>query len=286
MPGDSRNEEHSDDEGKSEHDIQIAGILEAIYREYGYDFRQYSGAHIRRRIMNRMTMSGLKDISQMKAMVIKDQIFASKLLQDLSITVTEMFRDPGFYQSLRENIIPILKTHPFIKIWNAGCATGEEVYSLAILLQEEGIYDRATIYATDINQQALNKAKEAIYPGRLMKDYTANYRLSGGRESFAGYYTAAYDNAIINPSLKKNIVWANHNLVTDGVFAEVQMIFCRNVLIYFDKDLQNKVHQLFYNSLTNGGILCLGAKEGLRHTDFNDRYSYLDRKQKIYKKKY
>ena len=236
--------------------------------------------------MNRMAMSGLEDISQMQYKVLKDETFASKLLHDLSITVTEMFRDPGFYKSLRENVIPILKTYPFVKIWHAGCSTGEEAYSMSIIMQEEGLQDRTTIYATDFNQKALNQAKEGIFSNKMMKDYTSNYQLSGGKEFFSRYYTSDYNNVIMNQSLKKNIVWANHNLVTDSVFAEVHMILCRNVLIYFDKYLQNKVQKLFYNSLINGGILCLGAKESIRFTDFHEKYIELDEKQKILKRRY
>jgi len=267
-------------------ELEIPLLLETVYKKYGYDFRQYSEAHIRRRIMNRMAMAGLVDVSKMQSKLLNDETFASILLQDLSITVTEMFRDPGFYKSLRENVIPILKTYPFIKIWHAGCATGEEAYSMAILMQEEGLYERTTIYATDFNQQALNKAKEGIFSNQTIKEYTTNYQLSGGKESFSSYYTSNYDSVIMNQSLKKNIVWANHNLVTDSVFAEVHLILCRNVLIYFDKNLQNKVQRLFYNSLINGGILCLGSKESLRFTDLYDEYSDVDNKQRIFKKKY
>jgi len=272
------------DEDTSE--LEISLLLEAVYRKYGYDFRQYSKAHIRRRIMNRKTLSGLEDVSQIQSKVLKDETFAYELLQDLSITVTEMFRDQDFYRSIREKVIPILKTYPFIKIWHAGCATGEEAYSMAIILQEEGLYDRTTIYATDFNQRVLNLAKEGIFSNKMMAEYTSNYQLSGGQESFSNYYTSSYDNVIMNQSLKKNIVWANHNLVTDSVFAEMHLILCRNVLIYFDKNLQNKVQELFYDSLINGGILCLGSKEGLRFTDYSEKYSELDKKQRIFKKRY
>lgn len=265
---------------------EISLLLEAVYQKYGYDFKQYSVAHIKRRIMNRLVMSGCSDVSQMQSKVLNDESFASLLLQDLSITVTEMFRDKGFYKSLRENVIPILKTYPFIKIWHAGCASGEEAYSMAIIMQEEGLYDRTTIYATDFNQHVLNEAKEGVFSNELIKEYTTNYQLSGGKESFSNYYTSNYDNVIMNQSLKKNIVWANHNLVTDSVFSEVHMILCRNVLIYFDKNLQNKVQQLFYNSLINGGILCLGSKESLRFTDLQEAYTEIDTKQRIFKKKY
>jgi len=266
-------------------ELEISLLLDAIYQKYGYDFRQYSKAHINRRIRNRMALSGLEDVSQIQSKVLKDETFAYELLQDLSITVTEMFRDKDFYKSLRENVIPILKTYPFIKIWHAGCATGEEAYSMAIILQEEGLYDRTTIYATDFNQHALNKAKEGIFSNKLMKEYTANYQLSGGKESFSSYYTSNYGSIIMNQSLKRNIVWANHNLVTDSVFAEAHLILCRNVLIYFDNTLQNKVQKLFYESLINGGILCLGSKEGLRFTDFFEKYIELDKNQRIFKKR-
>ena len=267
-------------------ELEISLLLGAIYQKYGYDFRQYSKAHINRRIRNRMALSGLEDISQIQSKVLKDQSFAHELLQDLSITVTEMFRDQYFYKSLRENVIPILKTYPFIKIWHAGCATGEEAYSMAIIMQEEGLYERTTIYATDFNQHALNRAKEGIFSNALMKEYTINYQLSGGKEPFSSYYTSNYDNIIMNQSLKKNIVWANHNLVTDNVFAEVHLILCRNVLIYFENSLQNKVQKLFYDSLIYGGILCLGSKESLQFTDFYEKYMELDKKQRIFKKKY
>lgn len=265
---------------------EILSLLEVVYQKYGYDFRQYSTAHIKRRIMNRMAISGIKDISQMQSKVFNDTIFASELLQDLSITVTEMFRDPDFYKSLRENIVPILKTYPFIKIWHAGCATGEEAYSMAIILQEEGLYERTTIYATDFNQRALNQAKEGIFSNNIIKGYTANYQLSGGKESFSNYYTSNHGHVTMSPFLKKNIVWANHNLVTDSIFSEVHLILCRNVLIYFNADLQNKVQNIFYNSLSNGGILCLGSKESLQFTDLYHKYTELDQKQRIFKKKY
>lgn len=267
-------------------DIEITLLLEGVFLKYGYDFRQYSEAHIKRRIMNRMSMSGIDQISQLQTHVLNDEAFAFIFLHDLSITVTEMFRDPGFYKSLRKNIIPILKTYPYIKIWHAGCSTGEEAYSMAIILQEEGLYDRATIYATDFNQIALNQAKEGIFSNKMIREYTINYQLSGGKKTFSDYYISDYDNVIMNHSLRKNIVWANHNLVTDSVFAEVNVVLCRNVLIYFDQDLQNKVQALFYTSLLNGGILCLGSKEGLRFSNFNDKYIELDNKQRIYKKKY
>ncbi|RHX93251.1 chemotaxis protein CheR [Leptospira yasudae] len=271
---------------KNTQDIEIELLLEAVFQKYGYDFRQYSEAHIRRRILNRLALSGLKSVSELQFHALRDEIFAAKLLQDLSITVTEMFRDPDFYVCLREKVIPILKTYPFVKIWHAGCSTGEEVYSMAIVLSEEGLYERSILYATDFNEHALRTARDGIFRNESIKEYTANYGLSGGRSFFSDYYTSDHEMVIMNRMLKRNIVWANHNLVTDGVFAEVNLILCRNVLIYFKRELQNKVHRIFRESLVNGGILCLGSKEGISLGDARDQYDALDSKQKIYKKKY
>jgi chemotaxis protein methyltransferase CheR len=231
-------------------------------------------------------LSGISSIPGIQEKIVQDRAFAWLLFQDLSITVTEMFRDPDFYTAVREKIVPLLRTYPFIKLWHAGCSTGEEAYSMAILLKEEGIYDRTTIYATDFNQLALDRAREGIFSAEMIRSYTANYQRAGGKNAFSDYYTANYDGVIMNSALKKNIVWANHNLVTDSVFSEVHLVLCRNVLIYFNKDLQNKVHQLFYESLINGGILCLGAKESLRFSDYADSYRELDKKQRIFKKNY
>lgn len=267
-------------------ETEIYLLLEAFHKKYGYDFRQYSEAHIKRRIMNRLALSGMKSVIEMIERVLYDRAFAALFLQDLSITVTEMFRDADFYKAVREKVMPILKTYSFIKVWHAGCATGQEAYSMAIILREEGLYERTTIYATDFNQQALDQAKEGIFTNEQIKEYTVNYQRSGGKEAFSDYYTSSYDMAIMDPSLKKNIVWANHNLVTDSVFAEVHMVVCRNVLIYFNSELQNKVQKLFLNSLVNGGILCLGTKESLRFSELADEYIELDKHQKILKKKY
>lgn len=268
----------------SETEIQL--FLEAIFQKYGYDFRRYSDAHIRRRIVNHLATSGFGTVAEMQDKVLSNEGIAGRFLQDLSITVTEMFRDPAFYRAVREKIIPVLKTYSFIKIWHAGCATGEEAYSMAILLKEEGLYERCTIYATDFNQHALNQAKEGIFSNDMIKIYTTNYQRSGGQKAFSDYYTSRYDRVIMDQSLKKNIVWGNHNLVTDYVFAEMNMILCRNVLIYFNSDLQNHVQSLFFNSLINGGILCLGTKESLKFGDFGEKYVELDKEQKIFKKKY
>ncbi len=264
--------------------IEIKLLLEAVFLKYGYDFRNYGQAHVKRRIIHRKTISGFQRISDMTQKLLYDQDFFNLLLLDLSINVTEMFRDPSFYKSLREKVIPNLKTYPFLKIWHAGCSTGEEVYSMAILLKEEGLQDKVQLYATDFNQVVLKKAKEGIYPIDLIKDYTNNYQKSGGKNSFADYYNAKYDSVMIDPALKQNIVFADHNLVLDGVFGEMHMVVCRNVLIYFNRTLQDRVIKLFLDSLVRGGYLCLGSKETLRFTRHFDGFSEVDKNEKIYKK--
>ncbi len=265
--------------------IEIDLILEALYKKYGYDFRNYSKAHVKRRLLNRLGTSNLKSISEMQHKVLHEPDFFEILLRDLSINVTEMFRDPGFYLALRNEVIPILKTYPFFKVWHAGCSTGEEVYSFAVVLKEEGLYDRAQIYATDFNHDVLDIAKKGIYPIDRIKEYTANYQAAGGKQSFSDYYMANYDSVIYDQSLKKNLVFAEHNLVTDNVFAEVNLIICRNVLIYFNKELQNRVVSLFNDSLVNGGFMGLGSKETLQFTDQANNYDIINKDEKVYKKK-
>jgi len=267
-------------------DIEIRLLVQAIYEKYGYDFRNYSQAHIKRRILNRFQLSGMSSVSQMIHESLVNHKFVDQLLMDLSINVTEMFRDPAFYKSIREHVIPLLKTYPFIKIWHAGCSSGEEVYSMAILLKEEGLYNRTQIYATDFNPVIIKQAKEGIYPINRMKDFTLNYQRSGGKASFSDYYTANYESAKLLDSFKKNIVFATHNLVTDSVFAEVHMVVCRNVLIYFDRVLQDKVIGLFSDSLTGGGVLCLGSKENLQFSGYYNNFEGLVPGERIYVKKY
>lgn len=266
--------------------IEIELFLQAIYLKFGYDFKNYSKAHIRRRIRHRMGTSGFSSISEMTHRLLYDPFFYQEVLQDLSITVTEMFRDPDFYRAVRTEVVPMLKTYPFVKIWHAGCATGEEVYSMAILLHEEGVLNRSQIYATDFNQIALQKAKSGIYPIEKIKEYTQNYQKGGGKSSFSDYFNALYGSVKLNESLKKNIVFADHNLVTDGVFGEMNLVICRNVLIYFDKDLQNKVLKLFYDSLIPGGFLCLGSKESLRFADKANAFDTITEHEKIYRRKF
>ena len=265
--------------------IELELFLEAIYRRYGYDFRHYARASAGRRARHILTKSGCKHLSDLIPLLLYDEEFTQKAIHDFSITVTEMFRDPDFYRAVRQTVTPYLQTYPFIKIWVAGCATGEEVYSLAILLKEEGLYDRTTIYATDFNETALKKAAEGIYPLKDVQQYTGNYQKSGGARSFSDYYHAEYNSAILNASLKANITFANHNLVADDVFSEVQVVFCRNVLIYFDRTLQNWALNTLANSLSRGGFLCLGTKETLEFSSVFAQFKAVILEQRIYQKR-
>jgi chemotaxis protein methyltransferase CheR len=264
--------------------LEIELLLEGVHRHYGYDFRSYAYASLKRRLWKYIEGENLSTISGLQERVLHDTSAMERLLMSLSVNVTSMFRDPGFYRAFREQVVPLLRTYPFVRIWHAGCATGEEVYSMAILLQEEGLYDRARIYATDINDVLLQKARDGIFPLEKMQEYTQNYLRAGGTDSFSGYYTAAYDGALFAPSLRRNIVFAQHNLVTDRSFSEFNVILCRNVLIYFDRNLQNRVHQLFYDSLPMYGVLCLGSKESLRFSAVEDCYEELSVREKIYRK--
>ncbi len=266
-------------------DIEIPLLLEAIFQKYGYDFRNYSKAHIKRRLIHRMAIDKLDSISIIQDKILRDKHFFVKLLEDLSINVTEMFRDPDFYSSFRENIIPNLRTYPFIKIWHAGCATGEEVYSLAILLKEEKLLDRCQIYATDFNRKVLEIAKLGIYPTKELDKFERNYHNSGGSGKLSDHYTIKYGSIKFDQTLTKKVVFADHNLVTDDVFAEVNLILCRNVLIYFNRDLQAKVVNLFRKSLSSSGFLCLGTKESLRFTSQESNFLEIDSKQRIFKKR-
>ena len=263
--------------------IEVELLLEGIYRQYGFDFRSYAYASIRRRLWKRIDSEGLTSVSALQERVLHEPAMMEKLLLDLSINVTAMFRDPGFYVAFREKVVPMLRTYPFIRVWHAGCSTGEEVFSLAILLKEEGLYDRARIYATDINEVVLQRAKAGIFPIDRMQEYTENYIRAGGKRSFSEYYTAKYGGALFDSSLTKNVVFSQHNLVTDTSFSEFNVILCRNVLIYFDKELQTKVHELFYNSLAMFGILCLGSKESMRFLRHEQCYEQIA-SEKIFRK--
>jgi chemotaxis protein methyltransferase CheR len=265
-------------------DIEIELFLEAIFRYYGFDFRNYARKSIKRRIWHTINQEGLKSVSALQDKVLHDNESMKRFLLNLSVNVTSMFRDPSFYLAFRQKVVPILRTYPFIRIWHAGCSTGEEVYSMAILLQEEEIYHRCILYATDINQTSLYKAKTGIFPLDLMQEYTSNYIQSGGKTSFSEYYTAAYNNAIFSSSLKDNIVFSVHNLASDNSFNEFNVIISRNVLIYFDKVLQSRVHKLFYGSLVKFGILGLGRQETIRFTPHEQDYEAVEPQEKIYRR--
>lgn len=266
-------------------DIELQLLLEAIFQRYGYDFRSYSRASLRRRVEQHLLIARYKHIGELIHAILHSGEAFGALLSFLTINVTEMFRDPEFYQAFREKVVPVLRTHPFIKIWHAGCATGEEIYSMAILLEEEGLYDRCQIYATDIDKEVLEKARKGIFSVADLRKYTENYQKAGGRRSLSDYYTAKYDNVIMEPRLKKNVIFADHDLATDQVFGEMQVIFCRNVMIYFNKELQNRVFQLFHDSLDLGGTLCLGNKESLRFAACADQFDVVDKAQRIYRKR-
>jgi chemotaxis protein methyltransferase CheR len=265
-------------------DIEMHLLLETVYQHYGYDFRDYAPASLKRRIAKCIQDEKLEAISELQERVLSDRAGLARFLNALTVDVTSLFRDPGFYMAFRTRVIPFLRTYPFFRIWHAGCASGEEVYSTAILLLEEGLYDKARLYATDINETLLKEARAGIYPLRAMKNYTRNYQQAGGRRSFSEYYTAKYDNAIFSPALQKNIVWAQHNLVTDASFNEFQVIVCRNVMIYFNRSLQGRVHTLLYESLVMGGFLCLGSKESIDFTPHKADYETVDERQKIYRR--
>ena len=265
-------------------DIEIQLLLEAVYRYYGYDFRNYALSSLKRRISSFLRSEGVANISALQERVLHDRTCLERFLLGLTVNVTSMFRDPSFYLAFRNQAVPILRTYPFIRIWHAGCSTGEEVYSMAILLQEEGLYHRCRIYATDTNERVLQKAKNGIFGLKLMQEYTQLYLKAGGKQSFSNYYTAAYDSAIFREFLRENVVFAQHNLATDSSFNEFNVIVCRNVLIYFNQVLQKRVHELFYNSLCSFGILGLGRQETLKFTACEKYYEEIAKGEKLYRR--
>lgn len=265
-------------------DIEMVLLLKGIYKQYGYDFRDYSEASMKRRVKKCVEEEGLQTISGFLEKVLHDTSCMTRFLDTVSINVTAMFRDPEFFQSIRSKIIPELKKLPFIRIWHAGCSTGEEVYSMAILLKEEGLLERTRIYATDLNERVLKVARDGIFSLKRMQEYTNNYLLSGGTSSFSSYYLSKHNNVILNNEIKNKIVWAQHNLVTDGSFNEFDVIFCRNVMIYFNEELQNHVHKLFYESLATPGYFITGSKENLRFSPHEQHFADVDVRWKIYRK--
>jgi len=259
-------------------------LLEGVFRRYGFDFRNYARASLRRRLRRRRDLEGIPTVSGLLERLLHDPLCMERLLLDLSINVTAMFRDPEFYRAFRRTVVPMLRTYPYVRIWNAGCSTGEETYSLAILLAEEGLLDRTRIYATDINQAVLARARDGVFPLEKMREYTENYQAAGGTRAFSEYYLAAYDGVRFDPMLAANVVFAQHNLVADRSFNEFHVVLCRNVLIYFDKTLQDRVHHLFFDSLTRFGILALGQKESVAFSPHEADYQPLDDAQRLYRR--
>lgn len=265
-------------------EIELELLLEGIFRHYGFDFRRYAPSSLKRRVWSFLRRERFSSISALQDRVLHDREWLDRLLYALSVNVSAMYRDPWFYLAFRRDVVPLLRTYPFVRIWLAGISMGEEVYSLAILLKEEGIYDRCRIYATDINDAMLKKAKEGIYPLDLMQSYTSNYIKAGGRQDFSQYYTAAYDSAIFKSALRENVIFAQHNLASDGSFNEFNVILCRNVMIYFNNDLQAHVHNLLYESLVMFGVLGVGAKETLRFSPHESAYEEVDKLAKLYRR--
>ncbi|MCA1664509.1 MAG: protein-glutamate O-methyltransferase CheR [Myxococcales bacterium] len=264
--------------------IELQLLTEAVFRRYGLDFRNYAVASLRRRVQLAMHEESVRTISALTDRLLHDPPAMERLLLRLSVNVTAMFRDPGFFLALRHKVIAHLRSYPFVRIWHAGCSTGEEVYSMAILLQEEGIYDRCRIYATDFNEVGLQRARDGIVALDAMQEYSTNYLRAGGHGSLSDYYTANYGHAIFRQALRKNIIFSQHNLVTDGSFNEFNLILCRNVMIYFNEQLQNRVHKLLYGSLRRYGVLGLGRKESLRGSPHADEYEIIDESERIFRR--
>jgi chemotaxis protein methyltransferase CheR len=274
----------SDADGNALEELEIDLLLEAIVRQFGFDFRGYARSSLRRRLRGAVAAEGLATMSGLLERTLHSQGCLERLLLGLSVNVSAMFRDPGFFRTFRQRAVPLLRTYPFIRIWQAGCSMGEEVYSLAILLQEEGLYDRCRIYATDMNEVVLKKARDGIYPLDVMQKYTANYIASGGTAAFSDYYTAGYDHAKLRESLREHVVFSQHNLVSDGVFNEFNVILCRNVMIYFTQELQERVHELFSRSFATFGLLGVGSHESLRFLARAADYEPLEPGAKLFRR--
>jgi chemotaxis protein methyltransferase CheR len=268
----------------SDVDIELRMLVEAVYLKYNYDFRDYTGASQKRRVLVALREMDVATVSELQARVMHDADAFRQLLQFLTIPVTEMFRDPEYYLAVRQHVAPILKTYPSINVWVAGCSTGEEVYSMAILLQEEGLLERTQIYATDINPESLAAARRGVMPLERMRAYTENYQKAGGKRAFSDYYTAAYGGALFERTLVDKVTFADHSLATDSVFAETHFISCRNVMIYFNRRLQNRVLGLFHESLCHRGFLGLGSKESIEFSSHAQRFEPLARRERLYRK--
>jgi chemotaxis protein methyltransferase CheR len=269
----------------SNFDIERRLLFDAIYLKYHYDFRGYAEASAKRRVRTAMTRLACATVSQLQDRVLHDPAAFADVLDVLTVPVSEMFRDPGYFKALRERVVPILRTYPSLKLWVAGCSTGEEAYSLAILLREEGLLERALIYATDINPRTLHQAQEGIYDADRVAGFSENYRRSGGRGTLSDYYTARYGRAVLDKSLKRHIVFSDHSLATDSVFAEVQVVSCRNVLIYFKRELQDRAVGLFHEALCRRGFLGIGSKESLRWSAHAAAFEELAAEDRIFQKR-
>ena len=265
-------------------EVELDLLLEGIYRRYGIDFRNYSRASLARRVARCIKAEKLKTLSSLQDRVLHDAQALGRFVACVSVHSTAMFRDPDFYLAFRERLAPELRRLPSLRLWHAGCSTGEEVYSIAILLLEEGLLDRTRIYATDMNESGLMQAREGVYPLRKMEEYAANHRQAGGKRALSKYYGRRGEVALFDPALQRDIVWATHNLVTDASFNEFQVVLCRNVMIYFNPTLQRRVHSLLYDSLAHGGYLALGRQESIDLTGYEPHYAVVDRIAKIYRK--
>jgi len=264
--------------------LEMELLLLAIYRHHGFDFRSYAPASLHRRIRKHMESARVGTITALTELILHEPTALQRLLHDLSVNVTAMFRDPSFFLEFRNSVVPLLRTYPTVRIWHAGCSTGEEVYAMSILLEEEGLYDRCRIYATDMDSTVLDHARQGIFPVSRMKEYTANYFAGGGKRSLSDYFTAKYDGALFAPRLAKNVLFTQHNLAMDRSFSEFNVILCRNVLIYFDRTLKDHALGLFSESLGTLGVLCLGRKESLRFTAFEHEFSTLSARERIYRR--
>ena len=265
-------------------DDEVELLLNEVVSMYGYDFTSYSTASVKRRINRLFILDRFSGFDAFRMKVLQDKNYIKRFVQEITVNVTEMFRDPSFYKLIRERVLPVLATYPFIRIWHAGCSTGEEVYSMAILLKEAGIMHKSLLYATDINPGVLDHVVKGIYPLRTLKQFSENYILSGGKEDFSKYYTAKYDLAKLDDELRSKMIVSTHNLVSDRSFNEFQLIICRNVLIYFNKLLQDKVLELFDSSLEVRGFLALGSKEQIKFASVGKKYEQLDPKEKVWRK--
>lgn len=264
--------------------LELELLFQGVFRHYGIDFRDYARTSLRRRVALAMEREQVETVSALQDKVLHDRACLDRLIKILSVHVSAMFRDPSFYLAFRKTVVPMLRTYPFIRIWHAACSSGEEVYSMAILLREEGIYDRCRIYATDMSEEILKTARDGIFRLEDMQKYTANYLKAGGTRSFSEYYRANDDGALFSSELRDNVVFAPHNLAQDRSLNEFNAILCRNVLIYFNKDLQNKVYGLLHESLSLFGVLALGKMESMRFTMYEPKYETLDDRQRIYRK--